>query len=62
MPSILYNSEHWLAYAEEARALADQVADPQTKRQMHIVALGYERIARHAEEQARLMQEFKSSE
>jgi hypothetical protein len=38
------------------------MADPETKRQMLVIALGYERIARHAEEQARLMEKFKASE
>jgi hypothetical protein len=60
--SILYDSEHWLACANEARALAKRLADPETKRQMLIIALGYERIARHAEEHVRLMEQFKSSE
>jgi hypothetical protein len=62
MDSILFDTHHWLARAEEARALATKIADAETKQQMLVVALGYERIARLAEEQARLMEEFKASE
>jgi hypothetical protein len=38
------------------------MADPKTKRQMLVIALGYERIAQHAEGQARLMEKYKTSE
>jgi len=34
--------------AEEARAIADQMRDPLTKRTMANLALSYERLARHA--------------
>jgi hypothetical protein len=62
MDSIIFDTQHWLARAEEARAIASKMADPELKRQMLIIALGYERIARHAEEQARLREKYKTSE
>jgi hypothetical protein len=34
--------------AEEARAIADQMRDPLTKRSMANLALSYERLAKHA--------------
>ena len=34
--------------AEEARAIADQMGDPLTKRTMANLALSYERLAKHA--------------
>jgi hypothetical protein len=61
MTSIIYDAEHWLARAEEARALARKMVVPEIKRQMLVIALGYERIARHAEEQAKLREKYKTS-
>lgn len=34
--------------AEEARAIAEQMRDPRTKRTMANLALSYERLAKHA--------------
>ena len=34
--------------AEEARAVAEQMRDPRTKRTMANLALSYERLAKHA--------------
>jgi hypothetical protein len=62
MDSIIFDTQHWLARAAEARAIASKMADPELKRQMLIIALGYERIARHAEEQAQLREKYKTSE
>ena len=61
MTSIIYDVELWLARASEARALAKKMADPGTKRQMLVIAVEYERIARHAGEQAQLMEKFLAS-
>jgi hypothetical protein len=62
MDSIIFDREHWLARAAEARALAKKMVDPETKRQMLVIALGYERIAQHSQEYARLIQELQASE
>jgi len=40
---------HWRDRAEEARAMADQMHDPETKRQMREIAEGYEKLAERAE-------------
>lgn len=54
MDLIPYSREYWLAHAEEARAIAGLMKEPQTKRSMLYVARGYERLAEHAQEQAGL--------
>ena len=43
---------HWLDRAKEARALAEQIADPEAKRTMLKNANDYERLAQRAEERA----------
>ena len=53
MSNLLYNVEYWLARVAEARAIADQMQDPETKRVMLDIAKSYEELARHA---ARLRQ------
>jgi hypothetical protein len=50
MPSLLNNVRHWLDRAEEARAVAGQMNDPEAKRVMLGIAAGYERMAKIAEE------------
>jgi hypothetical protein len=44
--------EHWLKRAKEARALAEQIDDPEAKRTMLKNADEYERLAHRAEERA----------
>jgi hypothetical protein len=44
--------EHWLKRAKEARALAEQMGDPEGKRMMRRVADDYERLAQRAQERA----------
>jgi hypothetical protein len=51
--------DYWRARAEETRALADKMEDPETKRDMHAVAAGYDRMAREAETRAALNTVFK---
>ena len=58
MPSILFDPQHWLVQAGEARKLSEQMTDPAIKRQMETIAKGYERIALHAAEQAILKDKF----
>jgi hypothetical protein len=43
---------HWLDRAKEARALAEQIDDPEVKRTMLKNADDYERLAKRAEERA----------
>jgi hypothetical protein len=43
---------HWLDRAKEARALAEQIDDPEAKRTMLKNADDYERLAKRAEERA----------
>jgi hypothetical protein len=44
--------KHWLDRAKEARALAEQMDDPEAKRTMLNNADDYERLAQRAEERA----------
>jgi hypothetical protein len=44
--------EHWLKRAKEARALAEQINDPEAKRTMLKNADEYERLAHRAQERA----------
>ena len=44
--------KHWLDRAKEARALAEQIDDPEAKRTMLGIADDYERLAKRAEERA----------
>jgi hypothetical protein len=47
--SHLDDAKHWRARAAEARLLALQITDANAKAMMLDTALGYEKIARHAE-------------
>jgi hypothetical protein len=44
--------KHWLDRAKQARALAEQMGDPEAKRSMLKTADDYERLAKRAEERA----------
>jgi len=44
--------KHWLECAKEARALAEQIDDPEVKRMIRQNADDYERLAQRAEERA----------
>ena len=46
--SILDDPKHWLERAEEARSIADQLSDPDSRRMMLRIAEDYERLANHA--------------
>ena len=46
--SILDDPKHWLERAEEARSIADQLSDPESRRMMLRIAEDYERLANHA--------------
>ena len=51
--SLLNDPEHWLKRAEEARSVAEQLSDPESKGTMLRIAKDYERLAEHAELRAR---------
>ena len=46
--SILDNPAHWQDRAEEARSIAEQMSDPDSRRMMLRIAEDYERLAAHA--------------
>jgi hypothetical protein len=51
--SLINDPEHWRSRAEEARAVAEQLSDPQAKGTMLLVAESYDQMAVHTE--ARLL-------
>ncbi|PWT92050.1 MAG: hypothetical protein C5B56_02950 [Proteobacteria bacterium] len=46
---MLVDSKHWLDRAEEARLLAESMHDAGARLAMLTTAMGYERLAEHAE-------------
>jgi hypothetical protein len=50
MPRRLDNARHWRARAEEARDLAEQLANPEAKRIMLGIAVSYVALAQMAAE------------
>ena len=50
--SLLDDPEHWRGRAEEARTLADQLSDTESKRTILRIADDYERLAEHAKRRA----------
>ena len=50
--ALINDPEHWQLRAEEARAIAEEMTDPEARRQMLQVADSYEEIARRAEARA----------
>jgi hypothetical protein len=53
VPSFADDPAHWRKRAKEARTLADQMNDAQSKQTMMRIAEDYERLARRAEERER---------
>jgi len=51
--SVVDDAAHWRGRAGEARAAADQLADPQSQQQMLEIAQRYEYLAQRAEERRR---------
>ena len=49
-PSRISDPRHWLDRAKKARDAAEAMTDPEFKRMMIEVAVGYERLAKRAEE------------
>lgn len=52
MQSTRASAEHWRTRAKEARALADEISDPDAKAGMLAVADNYDKIAKRAENDA----------
>ena len=42
-----FNAKHWRERAKEARTMAEQMCDPESRQQMLEIAEGYERLAQH---------------
>ena len=61
MPSVLCNVALWLKHAKEVRALSEVVSDLEEKEQMLVVAVGFDRIAELAKEQAILKEQHHRS-
>jgi len=51
-PYSIDDPKHWLERAKEARALAEQIDDPEVKRIIRQNADDYERLAKRAEERS----------
>jgi hypothetical protein len=49
MPHRIDDARRWRAQAEEARTIADQLTNPESKRIMLGIALGYVQLAQQAE-------------
>ena len=48
--ALINDPEHWRDRAEDARRMAEDMADPEAKRMMLGIASGYDRLAEHAEQ------------
>ncbi len=48
MPSLFEDPDHWRSRAEEARAIAGEMRDAQSKQMMLEIAVGYDRLAERA--------------
>jgi hypothetical protein len=54
MPASFINDpEHWRQRADEARSVAEQMNEPQSKEAMLRIAKDYERLAERAEQRAK---------
>ena len=49
MISLIDNPAHWIARAEEVRAVADDMQDPESKRMLLKIAEDYDTIAERAQ-------------
>jgi hypothetical protein len=49
MPPKIRDALYWLQAAEEARLLAEQMLDPDVKREMKRIEMAYRRLARRAQ-------------
>jgi ribosomal protein S17E len=58
---LLDDPEHWRNRAEEARSVAEQLSDPESKRTMLRIAGDYDRLAEHAQRRAPAKKESSQS-
>ena len=49
MPRLIDDPEHWWSRAAEARAMAEQISDPEARRMMEGIAQTYDKLAARAE-------------
>ena len=47
--ALINDPKHWRERAEEARRIAEDMADQEAKRMMLSIAAGYDRLAQHAD-------------
>jgi hypothetical protein len=52
MKTLLDDAKHWWSRAEETRTIAEIMTDPEAKRIMFDIAVGYDRLAERAVERA----------
>lgn len=62
MASVLCDVSLWLEHAKEVRALSDVTSDPEEKKQMLVVAAGFDRIAELAREHASIQAQHQLSD
>jgi hypothetical protein len=53
MPSPTYDSAHWRQKADEARRMAEQLADLEAKQRMLEIAAAYEQLVKIADARAK---------
>jgi hypothetical protein len=53
MSALIDDPVHWLARAEEARVIAEDMKDPESRRIMLGIADDYEKLAQRAQERLR---------
>ena len=56
------DAQYWLDRAEEARLHAEEMTHPPAKREMLLIAAGYQRLAQHAEERTARNSPFDDSQ
>ena len=62
MTSKIFDAQHWLDCAEEARLQAEEMTHPPAKREMLMIAAGYQRLGQHAEERTARNSPFDDSQ
>ena len=50
---LIDDAKHWHERAEESRALAEQMTNPDAQRLMYCIAASYQRLVQRAEERLR---------
>ena len=55
MPLVYNNPDHWHARAEDARAMADRMLDPDARARMQVIAEQYDKITERAVERRKAL-------